>query len=266
MKTELKGLREPSSVSSNALRIGTLVKVRIDGKKDAKMMLSALVRKGPAVFAIMTPHSRVGKVHSGLCELVRGSGRSNVRMGHFVPIVEVLGAKSPDIGFQAVQLEASPLFNDPVQSSEKMVTVRDFRNNLWDRPNFRVRRVNAEEVLPIASGSRRNQMTRARNNKLGRLTGEQFKVRIKDGNQEDLLLPYCGLVTSRGRPFANKQSVGAPVISKSGALSGFIVGRNTRENLILPVEELTKEQSLSFVTFGEDWPKVRIAAEKNRTK
>ncbi|MDH2400176.1 hypothetical protein QCM77_09525 [Bradyrhizobium sp. SSUT18] len=266
MKTELKGLREPSSVSSNALRIGTLIRVKINGKKDAKMMLSALVRKGPAVFALMTPHTRLGKVDSGLCELVRGPGRSNIRVGRFVPVADVLGDKSPDLGFQAVQLEASPLFNDPVESSEKMVTVRDFRSNLWDRPNFRVRRVNAEEVFPASSGSCRNQQSRAKNNKLGRLTGETFKVRIKDGTEEDLCLPYCGLAASRGRPFANKQSVGAPVISKSGALSGFIVGRNSRENLILPVEELTKEQSLSFVTFGEDWPMVRIAAEKNRTK
>lgn len=263
MKIKRRGLREPSSVSTNALRIGTLVKVKIDGKKDAKMMLSALVRKGPAVFALMTPHSRVGKVRSGLCELVRGSGRTNVRVGHFVPVADVLGEETPDFGFQAVQLEASPLFNDPVQSSEKLVTVRGFRNNLWDRPNFRVRRVNAEEVFPPLSGSRRNQTARPQNNKLGRIAGEMFNVKIKDG-KEDLSLPYCGLVTSRGRPFAGKQSVGAPVISKSGALSGFIVGRNARENLILPVDELTKKQSLSFVTFGEDWPKVRIADDKNR--
>src|SRR5947209_2404511 len=263
MQTRRAGLQESSRVSNNALRIGTLIKVRIDSKKDATMMLSAFIRKGPTVFALMTPHSRAGNVETGLCELIRGSGRKNIRVGHFVPVVGVLGEKSPDVGFGAVQLEASPLFNDPVEASEKLVTVRDFRTNLWDRPNFRVRRVNAEDLTAPPSGARRNKAFRPKNNKLGRVAGEIFDVKIRDGNGH-LSLPYCGLVTSRGRSFADKQSVGAPVISRSGALSGFIMGRSADENLILPVDELTKERSLSFVTFGEDWPKVRIADEKNR--
>jgi hypothetical protein len=262
MTTRRKGLREPSSSSNNALRIGTLIKVRIAGELDAKMMISALIRKGSSVFVLMTPHSQAGKVKSGLCELVRGPGRKNIRVGHFVPVVEVLGDQSPDVGFRAVQLEASPLFNDPAQSSEKLVTTRNFRSNLWNQPNFKVRRINAEEAFPAGVGSRRKQAARAKNNKLGRVAGEMFNVKIKDG-KEDLSVPYCGLVTSRGQLFADKQSIGAPVISKSGALSGFIVGRSAHENLILPVDELTKERSLSFVTFGEDWPKVRIADVKN---
>lgn len=256
--TKRKGLSGPTAHSRNALRIGTILKVKLDDDRTPSMMLSALVGRGSDVFALMVPHSKIGKVTSGSCHLMRA--RKSIRLGKFVEAEKVLGEKARAFGFHAVQLDALPLFND-LAGAEQLSTTRNFSSNLWSGRNLRVRRLNDENLTDATVHRRRNRRP-ACINRLGRVEAEIHDVRINDV-QGQLRYPYCGIVSRpRGAELADKRAVGAPVISRSGALSGFIVGRNKKDTLILPVDELSSDKELAFLTFGEDWPKVRISGGK----
>jgi hypothetical protein len=256
--TKRKGLSGPTGHSRNALRIGTMLKVKLDDDRTLSMMLSALVRRGSDVFALVVPHSKIGKVTNGSCHLLRA--RKNIRLGKFVEAEKVLGEKARAFGFHAVQLDALPLFKDLAGAAEQLSTTKNFSSNFWRGRNLRVRRLNDENLTDAIVHGRRNRRP-SWTNGLGRVEAEMHDVKINDV-QGQLLYPYCGLVSlPRGAELADKRAVGAPVISTSGALSGFIVGRNKKDTLILPIDELSSDKELAFLTFGEDWPKVRISSD-----
>jgi hypothetical protein len=254
-----KGLSGPTAHSRNALRIGTMLKVKLEDERTASMMLSALVRRESDVFALMVPHSKIGKVTSGSCQLLRA--RKSLRLGKFVEAEELLGKQASAFGFHVVQLDTLPLFKDLTSSAEQLSTTRDFSSNFWRGRNLRVRRLNDESLSDEPVHRKRNRRA-SWANRLGRMKAEIHDVKINDV-QGQLFYPYCGVVSRpRGVELADKRAVGAPVISSSGALSGFIVGRNKADTLILPIDELSSDKGLAFLTFGEDWPKVRIADSK----
>ena len=173
----------------------------------------------------------------------------------------IASGKARAFGFHAVQLDALPLFKDPSVAAEQLSTTRDFSANFWKGRNLRIRRLNDENLSDATLYRRRNRRP-AWTNRLGRVEGEIHNVKINDA-QGQLIYPYCGLVSRpRGAELADKRAVGAPVISNSGALSGFIVGRSKKDTLILPIDELSSDKALAFLTFGEDWPKVRISDSK----
>ncbi len=90
----------------------------------------------------MVPHSKIGKVTSGNCQLLRA--RKSFRLGKFVEAEEVLGKQARAFGFHAVQLEALPLFKDLTGSAEQLSTTRDFSSNFWRGRNLIVRCCNDE--------------------------------------------------------------------------------------------------------------------------
>ncbi|RXG97181.1 hypothetical protein [Bradyrhizobium vignae] len=256
--TKRIGLRAPTSHSSNALRIGTILRVKINGSKDASMMLSALVRRGREIYALALPHTKVGRVTSGHCELMRGPGRKGVRLGSFVDPGSVIGKRGQDFGFCAVQLDDLPLFKNEVGSAKQLSTMRGFSSNFWNSRSLKLRRVNDDAILEPPGSPRKNRGP-SWTNKLGRVLGEIHDVEI-DVAGDKVSYPYCGVVSRRGRgQLAAKSAIGAPLISKSGALSGIIVGRRRDNTLVLPIDQIAADEDLSFVTFGGDWPKVKIS-------
>jgi hypothetical protein len=178
-------------------------------------------------------------------------------LGVFVKPTSVLGPSATDLGFHTVRLDTDPLFEKLEVSASQLVVTRDFRSNIWRDNPIRLRRLNDAQGV-IATKGKGNGSIRWANNKLGRLAGEVRNVRIEDAGKA-LEYKYCGVVSrSRGRELADKHALGAPLISASGALSGIIVGKEASNALVLPVEQLQSYKPLTFVTFGEDWPKVRV--------
>lgn len=263
MTSRRSGVSEPTRHSGNALRLGTVIRV-FPGEKsrDVPMMISAILArddgKDDNLYALLTPHSRfVAPTAEVDCDLMRGPGQARLKLGTMIPASQLLGEGSHKLGFLVVRLEKEPLFHDLRAVAKPMATVKNFRAGIWGSGAFRVRRLNdIANVEPVGAkqGNRRVFMS----NRKGRISADIEDVAIADRNTT-LEYAYCGLVTrGRDRPLAEPRALGAPVISQSGALSAIIVGAAGNETLVYPVEELRKGRSIDFVTFGDDWPKVKV--------
>lgn len=262
MTTELKGLAQPTLSSRNALRIGTIVHVRVaDRVTPARAMLSALIKckKKEGMFALLTPYTRFVSEENMRCEIKTHEGY--VSLGTFISSEKILGDATGGFGFLAVQLNIhTPLLGDLSSSASQIVTTANFHSLVWGKQNFKVRRINAEAYLVRTQKHKRAGTLVRCNNKLGTVVGETFGVKIRDHN-DVLDIPYCGRVArSRGRNFAEVESIGAPVVSRTGALSGIIVGRDLKDALVLPAEKIGEHGQVEFYTFGDDWPKLRVTS------
>ena len=266
MTTRLKGLTEPSRFVSNALRLGTVIRIMVPGRsRDAAMMISGIIRldgdEHDNLYVLLTAHSRLAVATNEVrCELVRGQGRSRVALGALLPPERVLGADGAKLGFHVLRLENTPLFSDAKGVATTLAVVRDFRRSIWRQGSFKVRRLNdplGTEAAGIGSNARPFL-----SNRKGRVGGDIDDVSISDYGRT-LKYSYCGVVgRGRGRPLAGPKALGAPLISRSGALSAIIVGAIDSETLVYPIEEMLKNRPIGFVTLGHDWPKVRVEVER----
>lgn len=258
MPTELRGLSEPGYRSRNILKLGTIAKMVV-GNNPFRMMISALIRDqngaGP-VYLLLTPHSRMPKgIDGAICSVT--VGRNQRPLGKLVSTDVILADTRQEFGFRLVKMDATPLFANTGEGAAQLVTTRNFRDNLWRVGDFKLRQVNPY-YNSSAEGITRKNRHAALTNKMGIVAGEIFHTEIED-QEQTLVFPYLGLVTrGQGKPLA-RDATGAPVISRSGALSGFIVGQTDDETLVLPVEKFPIKPDMRFVTFGEDWPKVRVS-------
>jgi len=259
------GLSEPRRETGNAFRMGTVIRIGIEGRPDASMMISALITRDAAdeaIYALLTAHSRVQDYDGPLkCKLVRGPGQPRITLGTLVLPNEVLGDDGDKLGFHILRLEATPLFGDVRQHAKSLATVRNFRNGIWSAGTVRVRRLNDARAFTETATQWRNRGGGVYNRK-GRVAGEMPNVEIEDLGKT-LEFSYCGLVTrGRHRPLGDPRAHGAPLISESGALSAIIVGAADQDTLVYPVEELRKGRSIEFVTLGDDWPKLKVSPKQ----
>lgn len=263
MTSKRSGLSEPSRYTSNALRMGTVIRVAVPGeRRDAAMMISALVTKEGSddnnLYALLTPHSRISAPTQAVdYELVRGPGLSRLALGTMIPASEVLGEGSENLGFLVLRIAKTPLFPNIRSTAKPVATVKNFRDGIWGAGAFKVRRLNDSAGLEPVGSTRGNSRIRMLNRR-GRVAAEIEDVAIPE-NEAQLKYSYCGLVTrGRKRPLGEPRALGAPVISQSGALSAIIVGAIGNETLVYPFEELRRGRLIDFVTLGDDWPKVKM--------
>lgn len=263
MTSRRAGVSEPTRHSGNALRLGTVIRLFLpDQNSEAQMMISAILAKDDGkddnLYALLTPHSYfVAPTEEVRCDLMRGRGQPRLKLGTLILASDLLGEGSNKLGFVVVRLEKTPLFQDLRSVAKPMATVKNFRAGIWGAGAFKVRRLNDLSGLePV--GAKHGNRRIFRSNRKGRISGDIEDVAIPDRNAI-LEYAYCGLVTrGRDRPLGEARALGAPVISQSGALSAIIVGEAENETLVYPVEELRKGRSIDFVTFGDDWPKVKV--------
>ncbi len=259
--TQLRGQSEPAW-SPNPLRIGTTIKMRTEGKPDVKLMVSAIVSKRDAlsreIFVLLTAHSSMSKYSIGdQCYLVRSQGKRNEPLGKLVDPQKVLGGRAKELGFHLLEIDNAPLFPDQTETTHRVSTTKNFHDDIWSGGSFKVRRINDIARVLADRSSKGNRRPVYRNAK-GRVCGDVYDVQIseQDGVYK---FSYCGLVSrGRGRPLAETHSLGAPVISQSGALSAIIVGTAETETVVYPIEEILKSAPIEFLTFGDDWPKIRV--------
>jgi hypothetical protein len=263
MTSKLSGLSQPSRHVGNALRMGTIIRVATFEKpQGVKVMISAFVAKSndsdDSIYALLTPHSKVeSPTRPVRCQLMRDPGQPRIELGALIPAEDILGAEGEKLGFLVLQLDETPLFKDVQSAAKPVATVKNFRNGVWGGGNFKVRRIN-DPSWHSPVGARKNLRLYLCNRK-GRVAGDVEDVTIVD-HGEELQFSYCGLVNrGRDRPLAGAHALGAPVVSQSGALSAIIVGACDNNTLVYPIEELSRDRSLEFVTLGEDWPKVKLS-------
>ena len=263
MSSRRFGLSEPRRFVRNPLRMGTVIRIILpDRTTAASMMISALLFRGNSsddnLYVLLTPHSKVKPPSKEVrCELMRAPGQPREELGTLLPASDLLGEDADKLGFIVLRLKQPPLLEDVRPGAKPLATVKNFRNGVWGGGTFKVRRVNDSKwQLPI--GSKKNSNLFFGNCK-GRVAGDIENVTIRDQGAT-FQYSYCGLATrGRNRPLADKPALGAPVLSRSGALSAIIVGLCENETLIFPIEELCRNRSIEFVTLGEDFPKVKIS-------
>lgn len=261
-----KGLSAPVGLPVNALRMGTVIKMRITGQGEAFVMISAIVTAPDDeknLYLLLTPHSKIERIETEMpCDLVRRQGQQPRSLGTLVPPHQLLGEEGEKLGLFVLRLDHMPLFGDLKGRAIKLATVRNFRRSIWSGGCFNVRRLNDDTTERRSRTSWTSNRLLPTANRKGRVIGETGTVEMEDLGTV-LHFSYCGLVTcGRDRPLADAHGLGAPVISESGALSGIIVGAADQDTLVYPFEELQKNGPLTFVTLGEDWPKVKVAGEE----
>ncbi len=97
--TKRSGLAEPGRNASNALRLGTIIKIGIAGHRDARMMISAIITRAGEdednLYVLLTAHTHIlPNENEVACTLIRGPGKSRLPLGTLVPPRRVLGPGS----------------------------------------------------------------------------------------------------------------------------------------------------------------------------
>jgi hypothetical protein len=261
------GLSEPRLFNLPPLRFGARVAIRV-GENDQKklIMISAIVsRNGETeLFLLITPQTDLPapKGKNTVVSLVRSRGLKPLIIGHLLSADDQLARNLSPFGLRVIRLLGTALFEIGLDSTREISHVTSFRECLWGKGVFRVRRVNSSPAEPDIAATSSSEFGRMSNrpprtvNVRGRVCGEVERVKFQQ-TSDTLLFPYCALVVrGGGKKIGEASSLGAPLISKNGALAAVIVGSSDEEVLVLPFEEIQKAADVQFRSFGEDWPKV----------
>ncbi len=218
-----------------------------DGDNTHVVKLSALLRRVGA-------REVLGLVGRGMTSAPTGS-RVTVRPGEVkqsIGRIETITEVFPDAGkldalFQIVRFDEAVASGLEGTVSDAAIS-KNLERNVFSKGLLRVRKLTSPAVLRSSKSTRR---VLPPYNTKGFLTGNVLHP-IIERHEGRVTLDRAGIARGRGRQeFAMPGDSGAPVLSASGALLGFVVGRDANRALVLSAEDVMDRMSIHFVVAAE---------------
>ena len=171
-------------------------------------------------------------------------------------ISELFG-KADDLDKLFVILTFAKSATDNMYHQLRPVSVsRDVIKNIFSRGDMRVRCLRPEKLDGRNSYPKRV---------FGFMTGDITRP-VVDVGDDRVVIDRAGKARGKGgRAFAAEGDGGAPVVSSTGALLGFVVAGTDEETLIIPAEDLKRRFNIEFVAPEGDQTPFRLVSPSRDT-